>query len=139
MEKDSLIVKFSAHDIEVPSSLSKGGNSWWILLDEDEPAYKGLIFEAAETELPKILTVNEVSVDFEPVPKWNPSTNSESNDLEPFDRTRRYHGLMNLNGQFIKVQSRITVRRDQKWNFSFKAWKTARTEDEKSGGLYDLI
>lgn len=143
---EHLTVGLCGTEIQVPRVVAKGGNYWWILLEESgSPAYRGVPMKPLDEALPKTVTIAGVEKTFEAVPKWDSASKKALEETKPFEKTRRVHPVLDVNGVHLQVQVRITVRKDGDWNFFFKAWQLrqgvepTQADVSKIGGLFEVF
>ena len=142
MYPENLEVDLLETRIMVPRAISKGGKYWWTLVDESgDPAYRGVALEPLAEELPTEMSIHGVEKKFEAVPLWDKTTRQALDEMQPFEKTRRVHCHVEVGGLHLQVQSRVTVRKDSQWNFSFRAWQVQAPtsppvgDEAGSGGL----
>lgn len=136
---EALNINLCATDILVPRVISNGGKYWWVLLDESgDPAYRGVPLRPLAEELPVEMTIHGVEKKFEAVPLWDKKTRQALDETHPFEKTRRVHCHVKVGGLHLQVQSRLTVRKDSQWNFSFRAWQVEPPPVAADSGSGDL-
>ena len=86
----------------------------------------------------------------EPVQKWDQATKTHLDETLPFEKTRAFKGTHDFDGLVLTVQARLTVKKNTKWNLSFRAWGADRPvtaegpeptdpSPEPTGELIDLL
>ena len=132
----ALQLSVSSQAFDVPCVHKQSGSIWWTFVEESgEPAYRGIEIEPAESSLPEVLTLEGHDLVLEPVPKWDKTTRTHLDETLPFERTRKFHGTQPIDGVTLSLQIRITVKKNKKWNLSFRAWGAeGPIQPEGSGG-----
>lgn len=137
---ENLNIWLCGTDILVPRSVAKGGNYWWVFLDESgDPAWRGVVLQPPAEELPRTMSIHGVEVTLEPVPIWDKKTKQVLDDTHPFEKTRRAHCHIGIEGLYLQVQSRVTIRKDGNWNFSFKSWQADPPSAAPNDGIHTVV
>lgn len=140
----NLRLSVDGQPFDVPYVLTSRGSFWWIFADSSgKPAYRGIEIEPTGASLPDHLTFEGEDLVLEPVPRYDSATQTTLDDTHPFEKTRRFHGRHVLEGVTLEVKVRITVKRNAKWNLSFRAWGAdkplMKQEPMPPGGVVDLL
>ena len=119
-----LILSVLDEEFTVPVIWTPKGTFWWVFVGEDgEPSRHGIQIKPLAEILPAEATIDGTTYSWEPVPKWDSESSSETTEFIDFDKTRRLHLLVPIDGFTTEVRSRITIRRNKNWNLSFRAWR----------------
>jgi hypothetical protein len=123
LDSDIVLSGQGDDDLVVPLHQTKRGSFWWVLEDDNgEIAYRGLEIPAQGRPLPSSIFINGVEMVLGPVPKWDKKRKTSLEIVEPFEKTRRFHGQVILMDVLLEVRLRLTVKKNTNWNFSVRIW-----------------
>jgi|GEM_PF-3598164 len=115
----NLQIGICGESLTLPVRHSPRGSIWWILQDESqEPMYRGKEIEALADVLPEKIVLEGIDLVLTPVPRYDKGEKKYLDELEPFEKTRRFWGQVTVEEVVLKVQFRLTVKKNGKWNFS---------------------
>ena len=118
----NLQIGICGESFTLPVRYSPKGSIWWILQDESqEPMYRGKEIEALADVLPEKIFFEGIDLELTPVPKYDKGEKKYLDESEPFEKTRRFWGQVTVEDVVLKVQFRLTVKKNGKWNFSARA------------------
>ena len=144
LTKRDLRLSVGAQTFDVPRRLSKSGSVWWVFSDPSgDAAYRGIEIDPTDSSLPDYLTLEGEDLRLEAVPKYDAAAKTALDETHPFEKTRRFHGRHVVEGVALTVQARITVKKNGKWNLSFRAWGADQPlieqEPKPPGGLVEFL
>ena len=151
MDARALRLSVDGRAFDVPCVHTPRGTIWWIFTEESgEPAYRGIEIEPEGGSLPEVMILEGHDLVLEPVQKWDRATKTHLDETLPFEKTRGHKGTHEVDGFNLTVQVRLTVKKNTKWNLSFRAWGadkplTAEGPEptdpppDSTGGLIDLL
>ena len=121
-DADAIEITVLTSTFEAPARRTAKGSLFWRFPSDEAHSGSGIELDALGESLPTVLTVNGKDYEFGRVPKKSKSSVSGSaTAFKPFTKTREVRTEAHLGNHLLEIHSRVTLRRNGKWYFWFRA------------------